>query len=104
VYNYPDSQACSYKRSGILFRLDGELDGIGCGESVRLFVNLCLLMDNNFCLLLDNNLCLSLDNNFCFLLNNNLFLLLDNNFCLLLDNTLFVFGGTMSCVGQNSQP
>jgi hypothetical protein len=40
--------------------------GIGCdwfGESVRLYVNLCLLLDNNLCLLLDNNLCLLLDNN-----------------------------------------
>jgi hypothetical protein len=26
VYNYHDSHACGYKRSGILFRLDG-MDG-----------------------------------------------------------------------------
>jgi hypothetical protein len=32
------------------------------GESVRLCVNLSLLLDNNLCLLLDNNLCLLLDN------------------------------------------
>jgi hypothetical protein len=39
---------------------------IGCdwlGESVRLCVNLCLLLDNNICLPLDNNICLLLDNN-----------------------------------------
>jgi hypothetical protein len=65
--------------------------GIGCdwfGESVRLYVNLCLLLDNNICLLLDINLCLLLDNNLCFLLDNNLCLLLDNNICLLLDNNI----------------
>jgi hypothetical protein len=33
------------------------------GESVRLCVNLCPLLDNNICLLLDNNICLLLDNN-----------------------------------------
>jgi hypothetical protein len=33
------------------------------GESVRLCVNLCLLLDNNLYLLLDNNHCLMLDNN-----------------------------------------
>jgi hypothetical protein len=33
------------------------------GESVRLCVNLCLLLDNNLYLLLDNNLYLLLDNN-----------------------------------------
>jgi hypothetical protein len=33
------------------------------GESVRLCVNLSLLLDNNLYLLLDNNLCLLLDNN-----------------------------------------
>jgi hypothetical protein len=65
VYNYHDSRACGYKRSGILSRLDGYLDGIGFGESVRLCVNLCLLLDNNLCDLLDNNLCLLLDNNIC---------------------------------------
>jgi hypothetical protein len=58
------------------------------GESVRLYVNLCLLLDNNLCLLLDNNICLLLDNNLCLLLDNNLCLLLDNNLCLLLDNNI----------------
>jgi hypothetical protein len=33
------------------------------GESLRLCVNLCPLLDNNLCLLLDNNICLLLDNN-----------------------------------------
>jgi hypothetical protein len=33
------------------------------GESVRLCINLCLLLDNILCLLFDNNLCLLLDNN-----------------------------------------
>jgi hypothetical protein len=36
------------------------------GESVRLCVNLCPLLDNNICLLLDNNICLLLDNNISF--------------------------------------
>jgi hypothetical protein len=63
VYNYHDSRACGYTQSGILFRLDGYLDGIGFGESVRLCVNLCLLLDNNLCLLVGKNLCLLLDNN-----------------------------------------
>jgi hypothetical protein len=40
-------------QSGILSRLDGYLDGISFNESVRLCVNLCLLLDNNPCLLLD---------------------------------------------------
>jgi hypothetical protein len=56
--------------------------GIGCdwfGESVRLCVNFCLLLDNNICLLLDINLYLLLDNNLCLLLDNNICLLLDNN-------------------------
>jgi hypothetical protein len=35
------------------------------GESVRLCVNLCLLLDNNLRLLLYNNLCLLLDINIC---------------------------------------
>jgi hypothetical protein len=35
------------------------------GGSVRLCVNLCLLLDNNLSLLLDNNLCLLLHNNIC---------------------------------------
>jgi hypothetical protein len=52
VYNYHDSRACSYKRSGFLSRLDG----IGFGESVRLCVNLCFLLDNNICIMLDNTL------------------------------------------------
>jgi hypothetical protein len=58
------------------------------GESVRFYVNLCLLLDNNLCPLLDNNLCLMLDNNLCLLLDNNLCLLLDNNLCLLLGNNI----------------
>jgi hypothetical protein len=33
------------------------------GGSLRLCVNLCLLLDNNLYLLLDNNLCILLDNN-----------------------------------------
>jgi hypothetical protein len=48
---------------------------IGCdlfGESERLYVNFCLLLDNSLCLLLDNNLCLLLDNNLCLLLDNNI--------------------------------
>jgi hypothetical protein len=49
------------------------------GESVRLCVNLYLLLDNNICLLLDINNYLLLDINFCLLLDNNLCLLLDNN-------------------------
>jgi hypothetical protein len=53
VYNYYDSRACGYMQSGILSRLDGYLDGISFNESVRLCVNLCLLLDNNPCLLLD---------------------------------------------------
>jgi hypothetical protein len=84
VYNYHDSRACCYKRSGILSRLDGYLDGIGFGESVRLSVNLCLLLDNNLCLLLDNNLCLLLDNNLCLLLDNNVCLQWDYVFCWIL--------------------
>jgi hypothetical protein len=36
VYNYHDSRACGYKRSGILFWLDG-LDGNGV-ELAMLFV------------------------------------------------------------------
>jgi hypothetical protein len=103
VYNYHDSRACGYKRSGILFRLDGHLDGIGFCESVRLCVNLCLLLNNNLCLLLDNNLCLMLDNNLCFLLDKNPCLLLDNNLCLLLDNNIclrwdYVFCWTLPSV------
>jgi hypothetical protein len=43
------------------------------GESVRLFYNLCLLLDNNLYFLLDNNLCLLLDNN--------IYLRWDNVFC-----------------------
>jgi hypothetical protein len=65
VYNYHDSRACGYKRSAILSRLDGYLDGTSFGEGVRLCVSLCLLLDNNLCLLLDNNLCFLLDNNIC---------------------------------------
>jgi hypothetical protein len=42
--------------------------GIGFGESVRLCVNLYLLLDNNICLLLDNNLCLHWDYVFCWTL------------------------------------
>jgi hypothetical protein len=89
VYNYHDSQACGYKRSAILSRLDRYLDGIGFGESVRLRVNLYLLLDNNFCLLLDSNRCLLLDNN--------LYLLLDNNLCLLLDNNICLRGDYIFC-------
>jgi hypothetical protein len=40
--------------------------GIGCdwfGESVRLCVNICPLLDNNLCLRLGNNICFLLDNN-----------------------------------------
>jgi hypothetical protein len=33
------------------------------GESVRLCVNIYLLLDNNLCLLLNNNICLLLDKN-----------------------------------------
>jgi hypothetical protein len=52
--------------SGILFRLDGYWMGlVWFGESVRLCVNLCLLLDNNHCLPFDNNRCLRLDNNIC---------------------------------------
>jgi hypothetical protein len=58
------------------------LDEIGFGESMRLCVNLYLLLDNNLYLLLDNKFCL----------------LSDNKFCLLLDNTLIIFGGAMSHV------
>jgi hypothetical protein len=57
------------------------LDGIGFGESVRLCVNLCLLLGNNLCLLLDNNLCLLLDNNLCLLLDNKICLQWDYVFC-----------------------
>jgi hypothetical protein len=39
VYNYHDSRACSYKRSGILFWLDG-LDGSGMVLAKPLW-NLC---------------------------------------------------------------
>jgi hypothetical protein len=42
------------------------------GESVRLCVNICLLLANNLCLLLDNNLYLPLDNSTCLLLDNNI--------------------------------
>jgi hypothetical protein len=52
------------------------------GESVRLCVNLCLLLDINLCLLLDNNFCLLLDNNLCLPLDNNICLLLDYNISL----------------------
>jgi hypothetical protein len=65
VYNYHDSRACDHKRSGILSRLDGYLDGIGFRESVRLCVNICLLLDNSPCLMLDNNICLRWDYVFC---------------------------------------
>jgi hypothetical protein len=44
---------------------------IGCdwfGESVRLCVNLCFLLDNNICLLLDNNISLRWDYVFCWTL------------------------------------
>jgi hypothetical protein len=68
VYNCHDRRACSYKQSRILSRLDGYLDEIGFGESVRLCVNLCLLLDNNLYLLLDKNVCLLLDKNVCLLL------------------------------------
>jgi hypothetical protein len=51
------------------------------GESMRLFVNLYLLLDNNICFLLDNNLCLLLDNNLCLLLDNNNGLRWDYVFC-----------------------
>jgi hypothetical protein len=84
VYNYHDSRACSYKRSGILSRLDGYLDEIGFGESVRLCVNLCFLLDNNLCLLLNNNLCLLLDNNLCLMLDNNICHRWDYVFCWIL--------------------
>jgi hypothetical protein len=66
--------------------------GIGCdwsGESVRLCVNFCLLLDNNLCLLLYNNHCLLLDNNRCLLLDNNHCLLLDNNICLQWDYVFY---------------
>jgi hypothetical protein len=66
---------------GILSRLGGYLDGIGFGESARLCVNLCLLLDNNRCHLLDNNPCLLLDNNPCLLLDNNICLWWDYVFC-----------------------
>jgi hypothetical protein len=81
VYNYHDSQACGYERSGILIRLDGYWMGFGFGESVRPCVNLCLLLHNNLCLLLDNNLCLLLDKNHCLLLDNNICLQWDYVFC-----------------------
>jgi hypothetical protein len=42
------------------------------GESVRLCINIYLLLDNNLRLLLDNNLGLLLDNNLCLLLDNNI--------------------------------
>jgi hypothetical protein len=51
------------------------------GESVRLCVNICLLLDNNLRLLLGNNLCLALDNNLCLLLDNNIGLWWDYVFC-----------------------
>jgi hypothetical protein len=54
---------------------------------VRLYVNLCPLLDNNLYLLLDNNLCLLLDNN--------LYLMLDNNICLWWD---YVFCWTLPSV------
>jgi hypothetical protein len=73
VYNYHDSRACGYKLSRILVRLDG----IGFGETVRLCVNIYLLLDNNFYLLLDNNFCLLLDNT----------LLSSVGQCLMLDKT-----------------
>jgi hypothetical protein len=38
------------------------------GESVRLCVNLCLLLDNNLSLLLDNNISLRWDYAFCWTL------------------------------------
>jgi hypothetical protein len=57
------------------------------GESVRVWVNFYLPLDNNLCLLLDNNICLMLDNNF--------FLLLDNNICLRLD---YVFCWTLPSI------
>jgi hypothetical protein len=48
---------------------------------VRLYVNLCLLLDNNIYLLLDNNICLLLDNNIYLLLDNNIYLCWDYVFC-----------------------
>jgi hypothetical protein len=51
------------------------------GESVRLYVNLCLPLDNNICLLLDNNLCLLLNNKLCLLLDNNITLRWDCVLC-----------------------
>jgi hypothetical protein len=39
--------------------------GLVLGESVRLYVNLYLLLNNNLCLMLDNNLCLQWNNVFC---------------------------------------
>jgi hypothetical protein len=44
--------------------------GLVFGESVRLCVNLWLLLNNNLSLLLDNNLCLMLDKNICLLWDN----------------------------------
>jgi hypothetical protein len=59
------------------------------GESVRLCVDICLLLDNNLYLLLDNNFCLLLDNKLCLPLDNNLCLLLDNNIDLRWDYVFF---------------
>jgi hypothetical protein len=66
---------------------------------MRLYVNLCLLLDNNIyllldnniCLLLDNNLCLPLDNNICFLLDKNIGLRWDYVFCWILGSSTFNF-------------
>jgi hypothetical protein len=46
VYNYHDSQACGYKRSGILFRLDWfewECDGFGLLFVGSFVITLCPL-------------------------------------------------------------
>jgi hypothetical protein len=74
--------------------LDGCLDGIGFGESVRLCVNLCLLLHNNLCLLLDNNHCPLLNNNLCLLLDNNISHRWDYVFCWILPSVdiFYIFG------------
>jgi hypothetical protein len=51
------------------------------GESVRLCINICLLLDNNLYLLLDNNICLLLNNNLYLLLDNSIYLRWDYVFC-----------------------
>jgi hypothetical protein len=59
---------------------------------VRLCVNLCLLLDNNPYLLLDNN--------FCLLLNNNIYLRWDYVFCWTLPSVdMFYFIGIVSGEG-----